>query len=214
MIQLRSNIEEDRCAIRLARLLLPHSPERLVNAPAKIIDGSLQVTIRRGTVADAAMLADLARAIFIDTFGPDNDPRDMELHASRHYSPGIQLEELEDPSLTYLIAEVEGTPAAFAMIGEARSDSCRKLDSPIELFRFYVLRDWHGKGIAVPLMDACYEEARARGGRTICLSVWQKNPRAIRFYEKAGYRIAGTQPYILGTDVQTDWVMTREVPAR
>ena len=62
------------------------------------------------------------------------------------------------------------------------------------------------------MMEACYAEARARRGRTVCLSVWQQNPRAIRFYEKLGYRIAGTQPYILGNDVQTDWVMTREVP--
>jgi len=36
--------------------------------------------------------------------------------------------------------------------------------------------------------------------------------RAIRFYEKNGYKIAGTQPYILGNDVQTDWIMTREIP--
>ena len=98
------------------------------------------------------------------------------------------------------------------MIGEARSESCAGLDAPVELFRFYVDKEWHGMGIAVPMMDAVYNEARARNGRTICLSVWQHNPRAIRFYEKIGYRIAGTQPYVLGTDVQTDWLMTREVP--
>jgi ribosomal protein S18 acetylase RimI-like enzyme len=98
------------------------------------------------------------------------------------------------------------------MIGEPRSESCAGFEKPVELFRFYVDKEWHGKGIAVPMMDAVYEEARVRSGRTICLSVWQHNPRAIRFYEKIGYRIAGTQPYVLGNDVQTDWLMTREVP--
>ena len=169
-------------------------------------------TIRRGAPEDAPRLADLALKIFLDTFGPENDPADIQLHAARSYGRDIQLRELNDPSLTYFIAEVDGKPAGFAMIGEPRSPSCEGLDSPIELFRFYVDKDWHGKGIAVPMMEACYEEARARGGRTICLSVWQKNPRAIRFYEKIGYKIAGTQPYILGTDAQTDWLMTREVP--
>lgn len=98
------------------------------------------------------------------------------------------------------------------MIGEPRSAACEAFAKPIELFRFYVDKDWHGKGIAVPMMEACYDQARRRGGRTICLSVWQKNPRAIRFYEKIGYRISGSHPYLLGTDVQTDWIMTKEVP--
>jgi GNAT superfamily N-acetyltransferase len=151
-------------------------------------------TIRRGAPEDAPRLADLALKIFLDTFGPENDPADIQLHAARSYGRDIQLRELNDPSLTYFIAEVDGKPAGFAMIGEPRSPSCEGLDSPIELFRFYVDKDWHGNG------------------RTICLSVWQKNPRAIRFYEKIGYKIAGTQPYLLGSDVQTDWLMTREVP--
>ena len=158
------------------------------------------------------MLADLARKIFIDTFGAQNDPADVALHASERYGREIQLGELNDPSLTYLVADVGGKSAGFAMIGEPRSESCAGFDAPVELFRFYVDKEWHGKGIAAPMMEAVYEEARARGGRTICLSVWQHNPRAIRFYEKIGYRIAGTQPYVLGKDVQTDWLMTREVP--
>lgn len=170
------------------------------------------VSIRRATRGDAEILADLALRIFLDTFGPENDPGDIELHARRSYGPEIQRNELDDPSLTYLIAEIDANPVGFAMIGDARMDASRGLDAPVELFRFYVDKPWHGKGVAMPLMEACYEEARARGGRTICLGVWERNPRAIRFYEKIGYRIAGTHPYILGDDVQTDWVMTREVP--
>ncbi|HEX6575924.1 MAG TPA: GNAT family N-acetyltransferase [Gemmatimonadaceae bacterium] len=150
--------------------------------------------------------------MFIDTFAPQNTPEDIALHIRQKYSAEIQREELEDPSLTYLLAEVDGRAAGFAMIGAPRSPSCEQFEGPIELFRFYVDKEWHGKGVAVPLMDACYEEARRREGKNICLSVWQRNPRAIRFYEKIGYRIAGTQPYILGNDTQTDWVMTREVP--
>lgn len=170
------------------------------------------VRIRRATADDAKVLADLALKIFLDTFAARNNPADIELHANRSYGADIQRAELNDSSLTYLIAEAGATPAGFAMVGEPRSESCEGLDSPIELFRFYVDKDWHGKGIATPLMKAVYDEARARGGRTICLNVWQENPRAIRFYEKIGYRITGTVPYMLGNDLQTDWVMSIEIP--
>ena len=169
------------------------------------------VIIRRATADDAELLSELARKIFFDTFGPQNTPEDMAIHARKSYSREIQLRELEDESLTYLIAESNGPPAGFAMIGAPRSASCGEFTAPIELFRFYVDKDWHGKGIAQPMMRACEEEAIRRGGRTICLSVWEHNPRAIRYYEKTGFRSAGTQPYILGNDVQTDLVMVREI---
>jgi diamine N-acetyltransferase len=171
----------------------------------------LGVIIRRATADDAELLSELARKIFFDTFGPDNTPEDMAIHARKSYSRDIQLRELTDDSLTYLIAESDGQPAGFAMIGAPRSPSCSEFTRPVELFRFYVDKDWHGKGIAQPMMTACEEEAVRRGGGTICLSVWERNPRAIRFYEKIGFRKAGTQPYVLGNDVQTDWVMVRDI---
>ena len=169
------------------------------------------LTIRRATSADAQVLSDLALKIFLDTFGPQNKPEDLEIHVRRSYSREIQLRELNDPSLNYLIAEVDGTAAGFAMIGAPRSESCSRFEEPVELFRFYIDKEWHGKGIAQPMMNECVNIARSLGGRTICLSVWLENPRAIRFYEKIGFRKEGTQPYILGNDVQTDWVMVRDV---
>ena len=169
------------------------------------------VIVRRATADDAELLSRLALKIFTDTFGPQNTADDMEIHARKSYSREIQLRELEDESLTYLIAESEGVPAGFAMIGAPRSESCNAFTAPVELFRFYVDKQWHGSGVAQPMMRACEAEAKAREARTICLSVWQENPRAIRFYEKIGFHIAGTQPYILGNDVQTDWVMVRDI---
>ena len=169
------------------------------------------LTIRKATSADAEALSELALRIFLDTFAAQNNPEDIELHAARSYSRDVQLDEINDPSLTYLIAEVDGEPAGFAMIGLPRSESCIRFDAPIELFRFYVDKEWHGKGIAQPMMQACEKVARSLGGKTICLGVWLENPRAIRFYEKIGFRKEGTQAYLLGNDVQTDWVMARNI---
>lgn len=173
----------------------------------------LKVSIRRATAADAELLADLARKIFIDTFGPQNTPENIALHVARMYAPDIQRRELNSESKTYLVAEVDGQAAGFAMLGDCESGSCREFDAPIELFRFYIDKPWHGFGIAQPLMDACDEEARARGGRTLCLSVWEHNSRARRFYDKIGFRDAGAQSFLLGEDIQTDRVMVRELVA-
>jgi ribosomal protein S18 acetylase RimI-like enzyme len=171
----------------------------------------LGLTIRKASPADAEVVSELALRIFLDTFGPQNQPEDIELHAARSYSREIQLAEINDPSLTYLLAEMDGEPAGFAMIGLPRSESCEQFAAPIELFRFYIDKKWHGKGIALPMMHACEDVARSLGGKTIFLNVWLENPRAIRFYEKIGFRKQGTVPYLLGTEWQTDWVMARDI---
>ena len=101
--------------------------------------------IRRATATDADLLTALAHKIFLDTFGAQNTQKDIDIHVERTYGHDIQMRELTDPALTYLIAEVDGKAAGFAMIGEAKSESCMAHDAPIELFRFYVDKAWHGK---------------------------------------------------------------------
>ncbi len=171
------------------------------------------VTIRRATEADADLLAKIALKIFLDTFAAQNNSRDIEIHVARAYGADIQLRELQDPRKVYLIAEMDGSAVGFAMVGEPDSESCRAFDSPVELFRFYVDKAWHGQGIAQQMMKAVEDVALEFGGRTLCLSVWEHNPRAIRFYEKIGFTDAGSQPYLLGEDLQTDRLMVRGISA-
>ncbi|HVF39891.1 MAG TPA: GNAT family N-acetyltransferase [Gemmatimonadaceae bacterium] len=171
----------------------------------------MNLVIRHATEADARVLSEIARKIFIDTFAADNRTEDIELHVARSYSEEIQLREIADKSKTYLLAEVEGSVVGFAFVGKSESAACAELESPIELFRFYVGGEWHGRGIAQRLMNAVEETARSLGGRTVCLAVWEHNPRAIRFYEKVGFIDAGSQPFLLGGDMQTDRVMVKEI---
>jgi diamine N-acetyltransferase len=73
------------------------------------------------------------------------------------------------------------------------------------------VREWHGRGVSRPLMDAAIAEARARGGQRIWLGVWEENPRAIAFYRKCGFIEVGTQDFRLGNDLQRDRVMSMEL---
>jgi ribosomal protein S18 acetylase RimI-like enzyme len=40
------------------------------------------------------------------------------------------------------------------------------------------------------------------------LAVWQSNARAIAFYRKVGFAVAGTAAFRLGSQLQTDHMMT------
>jgi GNAT superfamily N-acetyltransferase len=167
--------------------------------------------IRRATPADAPLIASLGVQTFVTSFGTQNTPENLAKHLAKAFGEEIQMRELTDPSITYLIAELHGRTAGYAQVREGDAPECVTGPAPVEVRRFYVLHDFHGTGIAQALMDACASEARQRGGRTLWLGVWDQNPRAIRFYTKWGYEDVGGQTFMLGDDPQQDRVLARSL---
>lgn len=173
--------------------------------------------IRKANSTDAEQLSALAEKTFRDTFGSANSPENMDAHCKATYSTPIQLAELSDPARVTLLAEVDGAPVAFAQLRWGRAPGCVRADSPGEIQRLYVARQWHGKGIAQELMAASVEEFRGRAADVIWLGVWERNPRAIAFYKKFGFVAVGEQVFRLADDPQRDIVMARALiqgPAR
>ena len=166
------------------------------------------MTIRRGEPRDAAVLADLARTTFYDAFAATNDAADMALHLERAYGVPQQRTELLDPGITTLLVEQDGAAIAYAQLRDHHIPECVSGPAPLEVWRFYVQRDWHGRGVAQALMDRVKVEARQRGGQTLWLGVWDRNDRARAFYAKCGFADAGAHIFLFGTDPQTDRVMT------
>jgi GNAT superfamily N-acetyltransferase len=165
-------------------------------------------TIRLGRREDAGVIAAFSARTFFETYADANDPADMAAHLVAKYGEAIQAAELANPALLYLLAELDGILIGFALLHLNHGPEHTNLIRPVEVVRFYVAREWHGQGIAQTLMRACREEAARRGGGTLWLAVWRSNARAIAFYRKAGFAIAGTVTFRLGSQLQNDHMMT------
>jgi ribosomal protein S18 acetylase RimI-like enzyme len=161
--------------------------------------------IRAATPADAATLAALSLKTFVDTFAPHNTAADMESYTTVAFTEAKQRREIETEGIVTLLGEENGETIAYAQIKHTPAAP----HGDVELARFYVDRPHHGRGFAQRLMDVVEDYARALGGTRIWLGVWENNLRAIAFYRKRGFVQCGAQPFLLGTDLQTDWVMNR-----
>ena len=53
--------------------------------------------------------------------------------------------------------------------------------------------------------------ARQKQKEYIWLGVWEKNERALRFYEQNGFYGIGTHCFILGKDRQIDHIMRKDL---
>jgi diamine N-acetyltransferase len=179
-------------------------------------------TIRTARNADAARLSQLAALTFRDAFEAGNTAEDMERYIREAFTPEQQAIEIADSDSTILVAEHDHSSESVELVGYAHLTSGSTPEAvvgaaPLELKRLYVARAWHGRGVAQALMNAVLDAARARGAKTLWLGVWERNARAVAFYEKIGFTRVGEQSFRLGTDEQTDWVLVRpieDVPAR
>lgn len=167
------------------------------------------VRFRRASMEDAEAVSAFARRVFEETFGPDNDPRDMAMYSAKAFTPAVQSAELADPSRVCIVGEHGGEIASYALLRkQAMHESVGESDA-LEVERFYVDSRWQGRGTAGAMMDEVLRVARSAGAPAVWLGVWSENPRAIRFYEKHGFVDVGSHTFMLGTDEQIDRIMVR-----
>lgn len=165
--------------------------------------------IRRATLADALLIAELGARTFSDTFAADNNPEDVAAYIAESFGPRQQAAELADPRASFLIAEIESTAVGYAQLKSGDAPKCVKGPHPVELVRLYAAKEWIGRRVGEALMRACIAEAREQGYQTMWLGVWERNERAQKFYRKWEFQVAGEHIFQLGRDRQTDWIMER-----
>jgi ribosomal protein S18 acetylase RimI-like enzyme len=170
-----------------------------------------EATIRRASARDARALAALAERTFREAFAPLNTPEDMDLHCARSYGESLQAREIADRTMETFVAVANEELVAYGQLRWGHGPPCVRGVRPVEIQRFYVDSQRHGKGLAQAFMAALLERARAAGADVVWLGVWERNPRAIAFYAKAGFTEAGEQVFTLGNDPQRDLVLTRQL---
>jgi diamine N-acetyltransferase len=166
-------------------------------------------TFRTAVPDDASALATFAERVLRDTFGPHNRAEDMDAYCATAYAIDHVRHELVDGAYRTELAIVHGELAGYVQLRTAPPPPCVVGPAPLELKRLYVDARWHGGGVARDLLDRAIAFAEQRGARTLYLSVWRHNQRAIAFYAKHGFVEVGASEFVLGTDVQLDPVMAR-----
>ena len=157
---------------------------------------------------DAEALAAFMTRNFLAAYGDCSTPANVAATVTEHYGVDAQLRQLADPARLNLVAELDGRIAGHAQlhVGSEAPAAVSPLPS-VEIARFYVDVDFHGQGVAQAMMAESRRLAASRGGASLWLSCWQQQPQAIRFYEKEGFRIAGTLVFRVGDDPKDDWLM-------
>jgi ribosomal protein S18 acetylase RimI-like enzyme len=169
----------------------------------------MTISYRVGEPADAEPIDRIFRTSFCDTFAHLYRAEDLEAFLS---SFGIDdwTNELGDSRFGFRIAEVGGGPVGYLKLGPQKLPV--QTDRPaILLDQLYILKDYHGIGVAHALMDWALEEGRRRGAEEIYLTVFPENRRAVRFYERYGFEPAGRYDFMVGNHADEDIIMRKSL---
>ena len=172
--------------------------------------------LRKATADDAGRLAALAAVTFPLACPPQSRPEDIAAHLANTLSEPNFRAYLADPEVTVLVIDADGELRGYSLLvaRPTRDPEVAAVLSELpctELSKCYVHPDHHGLGASAELMHASIGAAAAAGARGLWLGVNSQNARAIRFYEKSGFRKVGTKSFQLGDTVEHDFVMERPV---
>lgn len=165
-----------------------------------------KITVKRATVTDASLIADLSRTTFYQAFAKDNTESDMELFMNEQFTKERLMQEVEKGAGIFLLAYDSDEAVGYARI---RVDNKLKHEDAVEVARIYALDKAIGKGVGKALMETCLQIANDMQMKAVWLGVWEKNERAIAFYQKWGFEKFGEHKFLLGTDLQTDCLMKK-----
>lgn len=160
--------------------------------------------LRLATPADAIPLAAFAGQAFSDTYRGLDEPQDIADYVAEHFTPDVMAGVIGDPACTTLLAWHDGQLAGYAVVKATPPPGCVNGPAPLKLWRLYLGSGFIGRGLGARLMQAVHAEARARGAQTLWLGVYDRNVRAVQFYERAGFAQVGTDRFLFGGQYYTD----------
>jgi len=167
--------------------------------------------IHRVLPSEVDTLLNLSRKTFYDAFAHQNNPDDFEAYAAVAFTRDQLLSELENPESAFYFAVSEGEPIGYIKLNYGYAQAEYQEADGVEVSRLYVHADHQSKKIGNQLLDFATNKSKDEGLKYIWLGVWDQNNAAQRFYARNGFEPVGTHDFVIGTDVQNDILMRREL---
>lgn len=160
------------------------------------------------TVDDAAILAEIGGISLIQSHGHSAAPEVMNAYREKAFSVEACRAELADEGNIFYGAYYNGSLAGYSKIIFSDPHPGVHLQPVTKLERLYLLKDFYDLKLGHRLLEKAIELSKAHGEKGMWLDVWKKNERAIRFYEKQGFKTVGESAFVLTeTHRNPIWVM-------
>ena len=163
--------------------------------------------LRKAKISDHKILQKIGERTFIETFASENSSENMTVYLESAFTTEKLKNELTNINSEFYFAEIDGKVVGYFKVNFNEAQTELKMNNAMEIERIYVLKDFQGMKVGKMLFDKAIENARNMGLDLVWLGVWEKNIRAISFYEKNGFTVFNKHIFRLGNEEQIDLMM-------
>ena len=168
---------------------------------------SMELTYTKCSLTDLQQLRQISEQTFVTAFEKDNNPNDFKNYIENAFALERIKEELLNPNSDFFFALSNNEIVGYFKLNVEIAQTDIKQDNSIELERIYILAKYQNSGLGEQFLMYIKSIALKRNKKMLWLGVWEENKRAIKFYERQGFKKFDTHPYFIGLDEQTDWLM-------
>lgn len=173
-----------------------------------------QINISKVTIAGLDTLRNLSIDTFHESFIWGNTEENIRHYIDNFFSKEKLASEIANPSSEFYFAMMNGHAIGYLKINSENAQTELQDNKGLEVERIYVKKEAQGKKVGQILFDLAISIAINKKLDYLWLGVWEKNPGAIRFYERNGLVRFATHPFKLGDDLQTDIMMKLDLTNR
>lgn len=165
------------------------------------------IQITRAEIKDIGKLQTIGKQTFYETFAEGNTEENMKKYLEEGFSDQKLSSELNDINSQFYLASMGTQLIGYLKINFGQAQTELKDRASLEIERIYVVKEFHGQKVGQLLYDKAIEIAKQVRSNYVWLGVWEKNLRAISFYQKNDFVEFDRHIFKLGDDEQTDLMM-------
>lgn len=173
--------------------------------------GTSPIAYRRAVAQDAAALAALGSTVWISTYAEDGVEPVFAHHVLAEFTAERLSSLLDDPHNCHWLAETASGLVGFAELKIGERCPCLAAEAQAEISRLYVLERFTRRGIGRELLCRCRQSAATAGIATLWLTAYEGNTRALEFYRREGWAVAGDHAFALADRTYRNVVLTQPV---
>lgn len=169
----------------------------------------MNVSIEPVKSTELSQLVEVSHQTFYDTFHQQNSEEDMQLFLKTSFSEPVLAQEILVPGNYFFFARIEGYLAGYLKLSTLNKGTLEA--GALEISRIYVVKEKIGAGVGKALLTFAISFALNYHKTVLYLGVWEHNRKAISFYQNFGFKKIGEEKFLVGNDVQNDWVMSKRL---
>lgn len=168
-------------------------------------------TIRKVTLQDAPILAEFASFTFLEAYKGMMAIEELESYISKNFNIDVLKKEILDPKASFWFAFLDEEMAGYIKFENKPCGIKLPVSNSGKITRIYTKKKFYGSGLSSILFQKLLQLATEAACEGVWLTVWEKNIRAHRFYEKNGLKIIGNETFQVGSVTNHDFVYFRKL---